>query len=342
MSDSSKQDTVVAGRSSAQGGIGAIYPIQPPIDFLMGTESPEHLSFSGHQTFPFRYTWLPKGVHYIQQYPDLFARDDAMVILGVGKNMVDSIRHWCETLRLIEVTERGRQTVPTQLGQQLLGSAGWDPYMEDPATLWLLHWILVSRRDRASTWYLAFTRFSADIFRSVDLRNWLLRLVTANRSGRVTEESMRRDVEVFLRTYCPATANRDLPFEDTFDCPLVELGLIQRLELDYYRFARGPKPTLPDAIFIYALLDYWRRVASAQQTMTFETILRGPGSPGAAFKLSENALVERLEGLPDWSRLEYDDTAGLRVVLRRDLQAEMDRFSILGHYYRSGFEKVAA
>ena len=53
--------------------------------------------------------------------------------------------------------------------------------------------------------------------------------------------------------------------------------------------------------------------------LTFETILRGPGSPGAAFKLSENALVERLEGLPDWSRLEYDDTAGLRVVLRRDL-----------------------
>ncbi len=342
MSDSSPHGTLIAGRSGGQGSIGTIYPVQPPVDLSPGIEAPEHLSFSGHQTFPFRYTWLPKGVHYVQRYADLFARDDAMVILGVGKNMVDSIRHWCETLRLIEVSDRGRQAVPTQLGRQLLGSAGWDPYLEDPATLWLLHWLLVSRRDRASTWNLAFTRFSADIFRSVDLRNWLLRLVAANHSSRVTEESMRRDVDVFLRTYCPATANRDLPFEDTFDCPLVELGLVQRLELDYYRFARGPKPTLPDAIFVYALLDYWRRVASTQQTMTFETILRGPGSPGAAFKLSENALVERLEGLPNWSRLEYDDTAGLRVVLRRDLQAEMDGFTILGHYYRSGFEKVAA
>lgn len=342
MSDSSRQGTLVAVRSGEQGGIGAIYPIQPPTGLLLGNALPEHLSFSGHQTFPFRYTWLPKSVHYVQQYPDLFARDDAMVILGVGKNMVDSIRHWCETLSLIEVAERGRQAKPTQLGQQLLGPTGWDPFLEDPATLWLLHWLLVSRRDRASTWYLAFTRFSADIFRSVDLRTWLLKLAASNRSSRVTEESMRRDVDVFLRTYCPATANRDLPFEDTFDCPLVELGLIQRLELDYYRFVRGPKPTLPDAIFIYALLDYWRRMAYAQQTLSFETILRGPGSPGAAFKLSENALVERLEGLPNWSRLEYDDTAGLRVVLRCDLQAEMDGFTILRHYYRSGFERAVA
>lgn len=321
--------------------MNTIYTIRPSFELLPGIEEIERFSFSGHQTFPFRYTWLSKGVQFTRQYPDLFTRDDALVILGVGKNMVESIRHWCETLGLIDIQDRGRVARPTELGLRLLSPDGWDPYMEDPATLWLLHWLLVSRQTKASTWYLAFTRFSADIFRGSDLRDWLLRQIRTNPTVRVTEESMRRDVDVFLRTYCPTTSNRDLPFEDTFDCPLVELGLIQRLEMDYFRFTRGPKSTLPDAVFVFALLDFWHRVANTQQTLSFETIMRGPGSPGATFKLSENALVERLEGLPDWSRLEYDDTAGLRLVLRRELQGRLAGFTILDHYYRSGFERAA-
>src|SRR5438874_13042824 len=42
-------------------------------------------SFSGHQTFPFRYTWLPKGVHALRRDPTVFSKPDAMVELGVGK-----------------------------------------------------------------------------------------------------------------------------------------------------------------------------------------------------------------------------------------------------------------
>src|SRR5262245_2132233 len=49
--------------------------------------------FSGHETFPCRYTWLPKAVARLQAKPTLFAdEDDAMVQLGVGKNMARAIR----------------------------------------------------------------------------------------------------------------------------------------------------------------------------------------------------------------------------------------------------------
>src|SRR2546422_2751919 len=42
--------------------------------------------FSGHDTFPCRYTWLPKAVQHLRRNNDLFAdEDDAMVQLGVGK-----------------------------------------------------------------------------------------------------------------------------------------------------------------------------------------------------------------------------------------------------------------
>ena len=48
---------------------------------------------SGHESFPCRYTWLPKAVRGIGVDFKLFGDEErAMVDLGVGKNMVRSIR----------------------------------------------------------------------------------------------------------------------------------------------------------------------------------------------------------------------------------------------------------
>lgn len=297
-------------------------------------------SFSGHETFPLRYAWLPKGVQGSQAHPSLFTRDDAMVLLGVGKNMVTSIRFWCETLRLIELTDRGKIALPTPLGQALFCDGGWDPYLEDPGTLWLLHWLLVSRRDKASTWYLAYTQFHGPTFTRDSLTEWLMKRIQQTPLVRTTPASVRRDVEVFIRTYTPSHASRDLPLEDTFDCPLVDLGLIKEVERGTYEFVRGPKPGLPQAIFTYALLQFWEQTAPLQHTLSFESILYGGGSPGAAFKLSENAVAAYLEDLPEWCHLSYDETAGRRLLTRRNHNAKgrlpQDSYllSILASYYK--------
>ena len=88
-----------------------------------------NLSFSGHETFPFRYTWLKKGVDAVLQDPSAFASERATVTLGVGKNMVNSIRHWCLATGLIKKPKGpsdqggkgGQGFEPTPLGKSLLG-----------------------------------------------------------------------------------------------------------------------------------------------------------------------------------------------------------------------------
>lgn len=50
------------------------------------------LSFSGHETFTLRHGWLTKAVDAIETNDGAFNSDDALVELGVGKNMVRSIR----------------------------------------------------------------------------------------------------------------------------------------------------------------------------------------------------------------------------------------------------------
>ncbi len=299
-----------------------------------GEGLPIKYGFTGHETFPFRYTWLPKGIGNLVERPDLFSREDALVKLGVGKNMVKSIRHWCAALDVVERGDRQGLMRPTEMGHSLFGAEGWDPFLEDPGTLWLLHWKLVSRPRPASTWHLAFTRWRTDQFVRHELVEWLSGFARRVSGTRPTPASLQRDVDVFIRTYAPAQAKRERPMEDTFDCPLVELGLLIETERGVYRFARGPKPTLPDGIFVSALIDYWLLTALDTSTLSFDAILNGPGSPGGAFKLSENALAERLERLPGWTGLTFSDTAGMRNVLRTQAD-DFDTLEALSRYYGS-------
>src|SRR3954451_12624351 len=99
----------------------------------MAAASIQH-AFSGHQTFPFRYPWLKKGFDAVRADPAVFTRDDAITTLGVGKNMVRSIRHWCLAAGIL-TENRDSGLHPTELGELLLDDEGLDPYLEDPATL---------------------------------------------------------------------------------------------------------------------------------------------------------------------------------------------------------------
>ena len=76
-------------------------------------------TFARHETFHPRFGWLKKGFDQAAKDPTIFLQDDATVRLGVGKNMVRSIRYWCSAFKLLE------SDCPTEFGNQLLGSTGW-------------------------------------------------------------------------------------------------------------------------------------------------------------------------------------------------------------------------
>ena len=143
------------------------------------TEAKRRYKFSGHQTFAFRYGWLEKGVRGLLHQPDLFSREDALVLLGVGKNMVESIRHWCSVTQLIEEAGEHRKTGSPALkvsgiGDKLLRPRGWDPFLEDDASLWLIHWLLVSNPTTGTTWQIAFSSFQRGDFTKRELLDYVV------------------------------------------------------------------------------------------------------------------------------------------------------------------------
>ncbi len=76
--------------------------------------------FSGHETFPCRYTWLPKAFLALDSDPKAFADEEkAMVTLGVGKNMVRAIRFWAQAADIAEPVYGGGYAL-TDFGKALL------------------------------------------------------------------------------------------------------------------------------------------------------------------------------------------------------------------------------
>jgi hypothetical protein len=253
--------------------------------------------------------------------PFVFLRDDAITTLGVGKNMVRSIRHWCLAAGVLAESPHGGGALqPTELGTLLLADDGLDPYLEDPATLWLLHWQIASSRARATTWFWAFSYFHEPEFSREALTSALAKWTQTLPGKRVAESSLKRDVEVFLRTYVPSRQSRRDLAEDSLDCPLVELGLITLpAGGPLYRFRRGVQQGLPDGILLYAILSFWDTFAPAVGTLALNDLARQPGSPGRLFKIDESSLAERMESIEKQTSgaLSYAETAGLRQLYRR-------------------------
>lgn len=277
------------------------------------------VSFAGHESFPLRYGWLKKCVDAVGARRDFFTHDDAAVALGVGKNMVRAVRHWGLTARVIEEEpgSRGRALQVTPLGRAIFGERGADPYLEGPRTLWLLHWLLCTHPERATTWRWAFGVWGRPAFTRDELRAALRGVAEG---ARASDSTIARDVDVFLRTYLPARASRAVPLEDSLDSPLVELRLLREDPVEgRCEFARGPKPSLDDTALGFAVLDYWDRAAAHSDSLHADALAHGPGSPGRVLCLDERSLLERIEYAEAWSRgaLLYDQTAGLRQLRRR-------------------------
>jgi len=297
--------------------------------------------FSGHETFPLRHLWLRKAFDAVESGAPrtIFSCPESIVTFGVGKNMALAIRHWALACGVIE--EKGTRVGATELGQNLFGGERpWDPYMERPATAWLVQWQVAGDPKMTTTWYWAFNHLAAQTFDHEALSTSILQYARAREWSRIAEKTVMRDVECFIRSYVPRVDKA--AGEDALEPVLAELGLIRAVAGRLYEFRRGPKPSLSDSVFAFALNAFWNRHAPNAATLSVEAIAYEPGSPGRVFKLDENSVVERLTAMEEVTRgrMVWSDTAGVRQVLR--VKPVTNPLALLASAYRAESEKRRA
>lgn len=287
------------------------------------TAEPPALTFSGHETFVLRSNWLKKAYDLLGADPGLFAREDAFVRLGVGKNMAQSIRFWGRACAVFERDETGAHR-PTWLGRALLDDAGWDPFLVTPAARWLLHWQIAARPGAAFSWHFCFNLLRRGEFTPAQLAQQIAERAAQLGARPPSPATLARDVDCLLRCYVrPDLGQPGAPVEDALHCPLHDLGLIRQVPgQGSYQLISGLRPDLPDQLVAFAALQQARGLGRA--SLAFSDLAYGPGSPGRLFRLDEDALLARLTRAEEATggRAAFSDEGGIRQLLWRNLADE--------------------
>lgn len=283
--------------------------------------------FTGHDTFHCRYAWLPKTVRLLENNKSLFSGngDQAMVDIGVGKNMVQSIQFWAEATGIIEPDLVSKGWRPSNFGKLLLQKH--DPYMENEETLWLLHWKISTNSEPLFAWdFLLNNWHRLDFVKTEVIEAFQKEVLRQER--KLSASTLETHFEVFLHSYIPTRSRKGEVLEDNLDCPLVELRLLHctgdRVSRDgarrepAYSYRVDEKPEISDELFIYCLNDFWNSKKSGDSILDFRTISVAPGSPGQVFKINEKSIRNRLEKIDAESGgvFVFEDTAVLQQVRR--------------------------
>jgi hypothetical protein len=284
--------------------------------------------FSGHETFPCRYSWLPKAYAELTRNQGLFVDEEfAMVRLGVGKNMVRAIRFWVQASGIAISTNKGMCT--TGFGRQLLSeSDGFDPYLEDIRTLWLIHWKIASNASEPLfAWEFLLNRWQhPEIVRTEVLLSF--KHETERLERKLSSVTLEQHFDTFLHTYVPTRTAKGDVREDNLDSPLVELDLIRRIGEKrgedgrrteaVYAFNRESKPAVTPELFVYCVADYWQSRHPNEETLSFRDLAVSVGSVGQIFKLPEADIRDRLQTIHVDSRgaFTYRESSTLSQLIR--------------------------
>jgi hypothetical protein len=288
--------------------------------------------FSGHDTFHCRQQWLSKGIKLIDNegFTILNSPEIAISKLGVGKNMVQSIQHWIKAFGLMDENHE-----ITELAKKIFNDRnGYDPYLEDEGTLWLLQYKICATKY-ASIFNLIFTEYFNDKvsleFSESQVIQFIEKKIRDNNVREVSVNTLSSDYKVFVKSY--ATPTKSLKtIEDDFNSPLLELNLISQLNSKnsngetIYRINKEVRNTIPVAILAYCLLDY----LGERNDISHDEIRNTFGS---YFCLSTDGLDNLIEKLcMQYPEFIYKNDAGIRQIQIKGITNEFQN-NLLESYY---------
>lgn len=281
-------------------------------------------TFSGHDSFQCRQLWLKKGYDYVQEGKN-FNDEDAVVQLGVGKNMVSSIRFWLKAFNIID-----NKDIPTEFGKRLFDDEnGYDPFLEDEASLWLLHYKLV-KNSFASIYSIIFNEFRKEklFFNKDTFVNYVKRVGESNPDLNFNENTVAKDFIVFANLYKSDPESKDV--EDSFSGILSEIELLKTTgkgKEEQFFIENSERDNLPEAIVLYAILDN----PNYGKSISLNSLEFDNNSPGSIFALNRTGLMNKISDMVDgFKDITFTDQAGIKEL---QFKNKADAYSILDTYY---------
>jgi len=282
--------------------------------------------FSGHDTFQCRHMWLKKGYEFVKEGTVKFSDEEAVIKLGVGKNMVSSIRYWLRAFNIIDLKDQ-----ITDFGKIIFDdNEGYDPYLEDIGSIWLLHYQLV-KKQYASIFSLVYNEHRKEklFFDKKTYTAYIKRLKEINSKVPFNINTLESDFTVFLKTYWQDSSAKEI--EDSFSGILTEIELVnsnnERGDKLQISIQNSERDTLPFEILLFSILDN-ENYGNSISLNALENDYNGPSS---IFALNRNSLLQKIEDITKkYKNVIYSDHAGIKEL---QFKTKENPFNILNQYY---------
>ena len=272
------------------------------------------MKFRAHETFFIRKGWINKGLRGVTRDGNIFIskKENPMDVLGIGSNMVKSLRYWLQAVGLTEEPSHGRRIQAlTELGQLIYEH---DRYVEEMGTLQLIHYKLATNRELASAWYFFFNEFNMTEFTREDFIEAIQKWIAMQEDGEsVAARSLADDFQCIVNTYLPRYKSNAAPVspENNIDCPLGELGLV-----DVLTQRKVYKKAIPSAESLnpYTMLAIISEQARGREEVGLNELLTAPCNMGRLFNLDAITMLDALYRIEKLGAIKISRTAGLDVI----------------------------
>lgn len=287
------------------------------------------MKFRAHETFFIRKGWLSKGMKYVINDGNVFISksENPMDVLGIGANMVKSLRYWLQAVGLTEEPRSGKRTQTlTPFGVSVFSK---DRYVEELGTLYLLQYKLASNYDDATAWYYFFNEFSLAEFSRDDFVTFVQNQLKMKDDDNVALRSLNDDFSCIINTYLPRYKNNPekVEPENNIDCPLGELGLIDITN----KTKKIYKKVIPLSVSVnpWVALAVIVDRANGRKEISLNELLTGHCNIGRVFNLDSVTMLDILYRLERMHEIKIIRTAGLDVIHilnERTFQSCVDEF----------------
>lgn len=252
-----------------------------------------------NESFYIREGWLEKAINCIHdnEGKNIFYKNDGVMYLGIGNNMVKSMKYWLKAANLIE----GPDNHLTDFGNYLCTN---DPYLDSKFSLFLIHFFLARNKEENPVAYTIFN-FGKENMTKAGMRELLMDRFKEEDSN-VKEKYVEADLNVFLNSYV-RDAVIDNP-EDNYSCPLSSLHLMKKVKNVYYKTAPSYQ-SLPYLVVYYALTELIK-----EDSFDIDESMNMVNSPVKLFSLDLYSYMQYLDEMRKDGLITITKTAGLNTA----------------------------
>jgi hypothetical protein len=255
-----------------------------------------------HESFSIREGWLAKGIRTIKEDSKVFSSADATDILGIGTNMVKSLKYWMTATCLIE--ESNRSISLSKFGELI---DKYDPYLEDNFSWWLIHLNMILNIEDSYIYNLFFNKCTMKVFSKRDIFEQISQILNNNKLE-YNENILQDEVNMIIKTYS-IDEKIDNP-ENNFICPLSELNLIKKVDINAYERIKPDFRSLNYLIVYYLMI----LLSEDKEYLSIDDLIKQDNSPAKLLNLDKNLINEYLDEMKKHDLIIINRTAGLNMI----------------------------